>query len=440
MNVQIQVCLCRLAHRLMRTYAWIMFAAIRQRTREVFPSAEIQWAVGGSLVVLLGCTILGRTDPTLPTPQNHTVPKPAEITPVKLEYFFEKGCLDCLRVETEVLPALAAAYAGFYDFIPYDLGIHSNYLKLAHYMETLNITANAHVYVILDGLVVLAGPDEIAKRLLPVVEARIQERLRHPSPPPPPVSWPPSAPPDLLSKRLARFTLGGVVLGGLLDGINPCALSTLVFLISVLTLVRARRRHLLLIGAFFCAGSFLTYSAIGFGLLRALHALAYFRVLQKAVDIGLVGVLLVLATVSFRDAWRYAQTHSSSAITLQLPDNLKQFIHRLLRTRLGGRAQLTSAFAIGMAVTALESVCTGQVYVPTLTLVVRSGTTSLRAIAYLTLYNVMFVLPLIIVFICTYQGLKLAKLMAWSARNVAVAKVLLGFFFLSLAGLLLWLK
>jgi hypothetical protein len=51
----------------------------------------------------------------------------------------------------------------------------------------------------------------------------------------------------------------------------------------------------------------------------------------------------------------------------------------------------------------------------------------------------MFILPLIIVLWLTWRGLKTAELLAWSRRNVVFSKCLLGFFFLSLATLLMML-
>ena len=70
-------------------------------------------------------------------------------------------------------------------------------------------------------------------------------------------------------------------------------------------------------------------------------------------------------------------------------------------------------------------------------LVLRSGSSFLRAFVYLALYNFLFILPLIIILWLTWRGLQTAELLAWSRRNVAFSKCLLGFFFLGLAALLL---
>jgi hypothetical protein len=104
---------------------------------------------------------------------------------------------------------------------------------------------------------------------------------------------------------------------------------------------------------------------------------------------------------------------------------------------LTARSLLAGSLVIGIAVTALESVCTGQVYVPTLVLVVKTRASILRGAGYLLLYNVMFLLPLVIAFVVTYHGLKTEKLLAWSKRNVVPSKILLGLLFVVLA-MLMW--
>jgi hypothetical protein len=43
------------------------------------------------------------------------------------------------------------------------------------------------------------------------------------------------------------------------------------------------------------------------------------------------------------------------------------------------------------------------------------------------------VLPLLAVFLLTFHGLKLSRLMTWSRRNVVASKALMGVFFLALA-------
>jgi len=346
---------------------------------------------------------------------------------VIVDFFYEEGCAECARVTTEVLPLLEAAYAGSYTLNRLDVGADENYLRLAAAMERFGVTRNEPVFMLVDNRTLLAGYSEIAEGLIPAVEEGLEGSG------PAAASEPRPEPAAFLAARIESFTAVGVLAGGLLDGINPCAIATLVFLISVLSMSHTSGRRLLAVGGAFCLASFLTYAAIGLGLLKALRALAYFELLRLAVETAFVLVLTVLAFLSFRDAVRFGKGHRAADVTLKLPETIRDRIHHMLRTRLGRRAQTATAFTVGAGVTTLESVCTGQVYLPTLALVVKSGVAPARGVLYLLLYNLMFVLPLLAALWLTYRGMRLNKLLAWSRNNVVASKVMLGAFFLALA-------
>jgi hypothetical protein len=172
---------------------------------------------------------------------------------------------------------------------------------------------------------------------------------------------------------------------------------------------------------------------LGFGLLRALHSLAVFPRFRSGLEGVLAVVLGVLACLSFRDAYCFKKTGEARDVILQLPDTLKLWMHGVLRRGLGIGSLVAGGLVIGAVVTVVESICTGQVYVPMLVLVIKSGTTTAAAVAYLLLYNAMFILPLVVVFALSFFGLRTRTLMDWSKRNVAVSKILLGVFFLVMA-------
>ena len=107
-----------------------------------------------------------------------------------------------------------------------------------------------------------------------------------------------------------------------MDGFNPCAFSIVIVLAGVLAAGGRRRRARLLGAAAFCAGSYLTYMAMGFGLLFAVLSLS----------------LMVLSVLSFRDAWRYRAARVPAVITLQLPDGVKRAIRAVAEASWAGPA------------------------------------------------------------------------------------------------------
>jgi hypothetical protein len=61
-----------------------------------------------------------------------------------------------------------------------------------------------------------------------------------------------------------------------------------------------------------------------------------------------------------------------------------------------------------------------------------------RAIAYLVLYNLMFIVPLVVVFILAYYGTTSRDLTAFLKKHAAAVKLGMTVIFLSLGGWLLY--
>jgi len=154
----------------------------------------------------------------------------------------------------------------------------------------------------------------------------------------------------------------------------------------------------------------------------------------------MIGVLLLFAWLSFRDARRFRQSGRADQVTLQLPGRIKQEIHRLMRRTLAYRYLIPGAFGLGVLVTVLESVCTGQVYLPTLVLLTREEGPDSRWFGYLLLYNLMFIIPLLVLFAAAVRGVSTRTFLAWSRVNVVRGKILLGIFFLALAAIFIFLS
>lgn len=366
-------------------------------------------------------------------------PPPANATtnPVLIEYFFEAGCEDCERVDKNIMPILTNRCDGRYRMVDLELGSLSNYLRLVKYQERAATQYNEHVYMAVNETHLLQGYGEIADRLLTTLDQCLRKAdQRALQSIPREIEGARKEGAGILEERLAHFAWAGVALAGLADGVNPCAFSTLVFFISLLAVAEVKGRTLLLTGMSFCLASFVTYFAIGFGLLRVLHAFWGLHLLRQVLEILMVGLLLLFAWLSFRDAFRYRASRNPDDITLQLPRPIRQLTHRVMHREIKTHHGVAMAFGIGALVTAIETVCTGQLYVPTLVFVVRSRQSVSQGLSYLALYNLMFVAPLVLVFALTYAGLTQGRLLAWSVRNVVISKCLLGFFFLAMAGLL----
>jgi cytochrome c biogenesis protein CcdA len=350
--------------------------------------------------------------------------------PVQIDFFYEPGCQACERIETELLPEVGTRFPQQCVIQTHDVGVETNFLYLLRLEHNLGYTNPERAYLIVNKQYVF-GAEPVKEEFFAV----ISNALSHP----PSVPAPEAALSNPAQKWFGGFTFSAVITAGMIDGINPCAFSTLVFFMSLLAVSNVRKRQLALLGISFCTAAFLTYLGIGFGLFRVLHLFSGFAALRSTVEWGMAAVLLVLAALSFRDAIRFRKTGCAADITLQLSTGIKKRIHEVMRRGLGNTSIFAGGLFIGSAVTVLESVCTGQVYVPTLVLILKdSAFSESRAWMLLLIYNALFVLPLVLVFIAVYFGLRTETLLDWSRRNVVMSKALLGLFFVLMALLIFW--
>ena len=235
--------------------------------------------------------------------------------------------------------------------------------------------------------------------------------------------------------RFHGFGTLAVAGAGLLDGINPCAFATIVFFISYMNLVGRGRKEMLIAGGAFALAVFVTYLLVGLGTLSFMNYLNQFSGVAKCVYLIAAAATFVLAGLSLYDAVK-AKQGKTKDILLQLPRALKLRIHKVIRERTRTSGVIAGALVIGFVISALELVCTGQVYLPTLTFV--AGIEGMRAyaLAYLLLYNLMFIVPLLVVFGCVYWGATSMQLGGILQRHLVAVKVGIG---VLLFGLGTWL-
>jgi cytochrome c biogenesis protein CcdA len=234
-------------------------------------------------------------------------------------------------------------------------------------------------------------------------------------------------------ERFRSFGLPTVLAAGLVDGLNPCAFATLTFFISYLAFAGREGRDVLLAGAAFALGVFLTYLGVGFGVLRFLATLPFLDAASGWIY-GLTATLCLLLAVGSLHDWWQARHGEAAAMRLKMPSRLRRWINRTIREGTGARAFVLVTFVTGVVVSIIELACTGQVYLPTIVFVLGLPELQARAGLYLVLYNLMFVLPLVVVFVLAYLGTTSQQLGLLIHRHTAKVKLATAGLFLLLAG------
>ncbi len=344
-----------------------------------------------------------------------------------IEYFFQPNCEECAKVAELILPPLKENYGKRIVLKKYDLSEENNFLLLISILDSLKDESNHNVYMIINRKYILGGYPEIDRQLFRQLNivCRTADRKKGKN--------------IVVSKETAgtigrRIKIGTVIVAGLIDGINPCVFSTLIFFMSLLAVAKISGSRLLAVGAVYCLACFITYLLLGFGLFKIIQTLSLFSLFKPILNWSMIAVLILLALLSFRDAYSFFRSDGDSGkVILQLPHKMKMIIHRLMRRRIKSHYLFSGAFVIGVAVTLLESVCTGQVYIPTLVMLSNEAGVFSKWFSLLLLYNLLFIIPLIGVFILMYSGISVMKAVKLTRTNLIIGKVLLGIFFTVLA-------
>ncbi len=240
-----------------------------------------------------------------------------------------------------------------------------------------------------------------------------------------------------LIERFQSFGIGAIAISGLIDGINPCAFATIIFFISYLALIKRTGKELLMVGSMFTLAIFLTYFLIGAGALRVVTSLAFLPLARQIFIYVTAAIGIILGTISLLDYLKYKKTGKTSEASLQLPPKIKQMIHSTIRKNVKTRNFVIMAAVTGFMVSILELACTGQIYLPTLIFISHVPELKANALIYLFLYNFMFVVPLIIVFLFTYWGTSSQKWAELSKQHFGAVKLIMTILFFGLAILLI---
>jgi cytochrome c biogenesis protein CcdA len=189
-----------------------------------------------------------------------------------------------------------------------------------------------------------------------------------------------------------------IVAAAFLDSINPCAFSVLFITLAFLFSLGQSRSQIIKTGLVYVLGIFLTYILIGLGILKVL---TIFNIPNSMAKIGAIIIILFGAINMINEFF------PKFPIKLKLPDASHNKVGELIT-----KATIPAAFILGLLVGMFEFPCTGGPYLLVLGLL-HDEASFMRGFWYLVLYNIIFVLPLLIaIFISTDKPIleKLDKL------------------------------
>jgi hypothetical protein len=236
--------------------------------------------------------------------------------------------------------------------------------------------------------------------------------------------------PERPKKNMAsNFSVPAVILAGLLDGINPCAFTVIILLLSYLTIQLRSVRSILFSGIFYISSVFVTYYLVGFGLFHFIKKITVFPVISISFKYLLAAALFVLAFISLLDFIK-AKKGKNNEMILKLPAFLQNAIRKNIRLQMKDYKIFISSIMLGFIVSLIELVCTGQVYLPVIGLMVQNESQRISGMLFLLLYNFAFIIPLVAVFLLVFFGISSNRIGLVFSKNIALVKLLFVFLFL----------
>ncbi|MDH7593204.1 MAG: hypothetical protein QHG99_02470 [Methanomicrobiales archaeon] len=371
------------------------------------------------LVSLLITGACGMEECPLPTPcpeGNITPSGPANVSEVICVYlFYGQGCPHCARVEP-VVDGLAAKYPRV-QVKKFEVYFNTtNQAMFRDFLTRYNVSVEG-VPILFIGDRALIGESSIRDNLEPSILYFIEHG------PICPEEYgkmgdggnglSPSTKPDL--------TLPSVVVAALVDSVNPCAFAVLIILLSYLTSLNDRRR-VKYVGIAYIVTVFIVYFISGIGLLVFVQGLG----LTKIVYAIAAGIAITAGAVNLYEAIKPGSRYS-----LSIPESKKGLIKEYIL-----RASIPAAIVLGGLVSIFELPCTGGIYLAILGLL---GTrmTFTEGIPYLVLYNLIFVLPLFIIFAVVYWGLSPSMVEGWRTGSKPIVRALMGLVMIGLGAAML---
>ena len=205
-----------------------------------------------------------------------------------------------------------------------------------------------------------------------------------------------------------KLLLPLVIAAALVDSINPCAFSILLLTIAFLFSLGQIRSSILKIGGFYIAGLFLIYILIGLGILQTLHI---FNTPHFMAKIG-ASLLILLCGINLINEF-----FPAFPIKLRIPASAHQKMAELVE-----KGSAPTAFVLGGLVGLCEFPCTGGPYLMVLGLL-HDQATYMKGLGYLIFYNLIFVLPLVIILFIAGDKRMLAKVQSWQQKEKGMMRL-----------------
>lgn len=219
-------------------------------------------------------------------------------------------------------------------------------------------------------------------------------------------------------------TLGLVIGSAAIDSINPCAIGVLILMVSVVLGTGKSPKRLLLLGGSYIFAIFATYLIAGLGLVYFFSEVPI--VIAEYLSIAVAMLVIAAGILEIKDYFWYGKGPS-----LHIPVKFAKKIQEMS----GGATSVVSVMLLGAFVAAVELPCTGAPYLAIITILRIDF--NFNALLLMVLYNLIFVLPLIVILFMVAGGAKISTVKTWKEEKKGTMRLMVGVLLAALGWILI---
>lgn len=334
------------------------------------------------------------------------------LTGVHLKYFYTLGCKDCIKTE-KLLTTIEPIQNGEIIVQKVDINTEEGLKQLYGYFEKYKVPEKEQrVPIIFYEEGYLSSYGQIEKELPYLIrEGHIGDTLVETT--------------SSVETQKEKMNLIKVIIVGLINGLNPCAIGILLFLLSLTTI----NKNILSLGISYILGKIAAYLAISMVLYKSLTFLENptLQNINKILNLILVGGLFIIALMNLID-YLQIRKQQYGKIKLQLPLKVRQFNHKLIKKvgkTFDSKYVLINVFIISVIISISEFLCTGQIYLATLLYLSKaSQQAGIEIKGYLLAYILAMVIPMGVIIILITKGQKIIAVSETIRKYMPIIKLI----------------
>lgn len=344
---------------------------------------------------------------------------------VDLVYFSSSTCGSCVEVN-EILENIKTKYKNV-NIIKYDISDLNNIALLNEYCKKYKVESEkkGSVPVVIVRDKYLYGVDEIKEKINSIIKNDINTSTIL-------IKYSDVNENSFENQNNIFNSLGmiKVFFLALINGVNPCSVSMLLFLIMLLS---NNIKIIKKVTFGFCIGKILTFILLGsicFDLINKIYSSDIIMLLNILFSL----IFLYLSVINFVDYFNIKKS-TNGKIRAQLPTTFRKFNHNIMvkfsQKFINSKFILLLSMVLGVLIGCSEFLCSGQIYLSVIVTVIQTDAHNImEGMLYLIIYSFSYSIPLISIIYFIAKGKEVFKVSDFFCTNLHKIKFVYGTLFL----------